>query len=111
MTLIKGGRGDSGEKKDGSVSTLGKSSPERLEDSWGNSSVCWTGKGKIGENRERKKGRKCNRVAGKNNRRMVVHLKGVSRVIPSTFFTRMPHARMIDDRRKGVHIFKCFHSN
>ncbi len=52
LTLIKGGRGDSGEKKDGSVSTLGKISPERLEDSRGNSSVCWTGQEKTGEERE-----------------------------------------------------------
>lgn len=41
LTPIKrGGRGDSGEKKDGSVSTLGKSSLERLKDSRGNSSAC-----------------------------------------------------------------------
>lgn len=40
LTLIKEGRGDSGEKKDGSVSTLGKSFPERLEDRRDNSSVC-----------------------------------------------------------------------
>lgn len=37
-TLIKAGRGNTGGKKDGSVSTLGKSSLERLEDSKGNSS-------------------------------------------------------------------------
>lgn len=61
LTLIKGGRGDSGEKKDGSVSTLGKSSLERLEDSPGNSS-------------QKEKGRKLRR-ARKNNIRTVPHFE------------------------------------
>lgn len=38
-------------KKDDSVSTLGKCSQMRLEDSWGNSSVCGAEKGQTEENR------------------------------------------------------------
>lgn len=82
MTLIKGGRGgDSGEKKDGSVSTLGKSSPERLEDSRGNSSVCWTGQEKIGGREKGRKGEKEEELEERITGGWLCILKGVSRVI------------------------------
>lgn len=68
LTLIKGGRGDSGEKKDGSVSTLGKSSLERLEDSRVNSSICGNGQEKIKDRRTEEKEKT-------NDRVMVVHFE------------------------------------
>lgn len=106
LTLIKGGKGRQRREKGWQCFHPGKKLSAEIRGQPGNSSVCCTGQEKIGEKRKEEREKK-KRAAGMNGG-WLSSLRGVSTVIPSTFFT---HTHTQHMHGGGGTFFKCFHRN